>query len=125
MAASFTWTQGSPDQIARLIQSLSRQAPNVVNDIATSEASCAEAWMKENAPWTDRTSDARQGLFGRSERSGNVITVTLGHTMEYGEYLELGTRYMAPRRVVIPAHRLWRLILPEQAGKELMEMFAP
>lgn len=123
--ATFTWTDGSPDQIADVIRALARQAPNVVADIATSEASRAEAWMKENAPWTDRTTDARNGLFGRSERSGNVITVTFGHTVEYGPYLELGTYKMAPRRIVIPAHRLWRYKLPEQVGRGLMEMFAP
>lgn len=123
--ATFTWTDGSPDQIADVIRALARQAPNVVADIATSEASRAEAWMKDNAPWTDRTSNARSGLFGRSERSGNVITVTLGHTVEYGPYLELGTYKMTPRRIVIPAHRLWRYKLPEQVGRGLMEMFAP
>lgn len=125
MAATFTWTQGSPDQIADVLRALARQAPNVVNDIATSEASRAEAWMKENAPWTDRTGNARQGLFGRSERSGNVITVTLGGTMDYIPYLELGTYRMTPRRVIIPAHRLWRFVLPEQVGLGLMELFAP
>ena len=125
MAATFTWTQGSPDQIADVLRALARQAPNVVNDIATSEASRAEAWMKENAPWTDRTGNARKSLFGRSERSGNVITVTFGGTMDYIPYLELGTYRMAPRRVIIPAHRLWRFVLPEQVGLGLMEMFAP
>ena len=125
MAATFTWTQGSPDQIADVLRALARRAPDVVNDIATSEASRAEAWMKENAPWTDRTGNARQGLFGTSERSGNVITVTLGHTMDYGPYLELGTYRMRPRRVVIPAHRLWQYKLPEQVARGLMELFAP
>lgn len=123
--ATFTWTDGSPDQIADVLRALARQAPNVVADIATDEASRAEAWMKENAPWTDRTTNARSGLFGRSERSGNIITVTFGHTVEYGQYLELGTYKMTPRRIVIPAHRLWRFVLPEQVGRGLMEMFAP
>ncbi len=49
----------------------------------------AEAEMKRDAPWTDRTSHARQGLKGRAEQYHDRVQVTLSHTMEYGVHLEL------------------------------------
>jgi hypothetical protein len=48
-----------------------------------------EAEAKRNAPWTDRTSLARQGLHGGAEFDGSDIVIYVAHTMEYGIYLEL------------------------------------
>lgn len=122
---NFSWTQGSPDQIARTIHALAQRAPDVVADVAASEALRAEAHMKDNARWMDRTGNARQGLFGASERTATGAIMALGGTMDYQPWLELGTRRMAPRSIITPTWRLWSRILPEQAGKALMEMFAP
>lgn len=124
-SSTFRWTDGSPAQIAATIHSLASKAPAVVEDTAKSEASRAEAWMKENAPWEDRTGNARKGLFVVVERSGDVIIITFGGTEDYIPFLEQGTYKMTPRRIIIPANRLWRLILPEQVGLALMDMFAP
>ena len=57
----------------------------------------AEATMKNEAPWNDQSSNARNRLFGRAEvfdsdPSHYVTGFVLGHGMEYGIYLELGTR---------------------------------
>ena len=81
-----------------------------------------ESSAKAGAPWTDRTANARQGLFyavdggGQSEVSGSqrlagqesatvsaakdVVALYLSHSMNYGVYLELA---MAGRyRVIMP-----------------------
>lgn len=47
-----------------------------------------EAKMKSDAPWTDDTGAARQGLFAVSERKRDVISIHLGHRVSYGVYLE-------------------------------------
>jgi hypothetical protein len=49
-----------------------------------------EAEAKENAPWTDRTANARQGLraFHQELTEGSVI-LYLKHSISYGVYLEL------------------------------------
>lgn len=123
--AAFSWTSGSPEQIAREIFALADRAPDVVADVAASEALRAEAHMKDNAEWTDQTGNARQGLFGASEATPTGAIVALGGTVDYQPPLELGTRRMAPRAIIVPTWRMWERILPEEAGKALMEMFAP
>jgi hypothetical protein len=48
---------------------------------------------KANAPWTDRTGNARTGLFGTSEAdfAAKVVTIYLSHgaVIDYGLWLEL------------------------------------
>lgn len=61
-----------------------------------------ENWMKENAPWTDRTGNARQGLYSDVTQIVNqAVIIILGHGVEYGVFLELSnaSRYA----VVMPA----------------------
>lgn len=49
-----------------------------------------EAYMKDNAPWDDRTGDARSGLTAAAD--GNEVKGTLGvilsHGVDYGVFLE-------------------------------------
>jgi hypothetical protein len=54
-----------------------------------------EAWMKENASWTDRTGNARQTLHAESFKALNEIGIVISHGMDYGLWLELanGGRY--------------------------------
>lgn len=48
-----------------------------------------QEYAQENAPWTDRTGDARQRLKYNSEINENGLTISIFHQMEYGIYLEL------------------------------------
>jgi hypothetical protein len=48
-----------------------------------------EAQAKLNAPWTDRTGNARQGLHGGAVLEGTDFVIYIAHTMTYGVYLEL------------------------------------
>jgi hypothetical protein len=45
-------------------------------------------YAKENAPWADRTGDARVGLDTSVELEGHVIVWQMYHTVEYGQWLE-------------------------------------
>lgn len=48
-----------------------------------------ERYAKENAPWTDRTANARQALHAYVEDvSRGIVAVYLSHGMTYGRYLE-------------------------------------
>lgn len=55
----------------------------------------ALAYMRANAPWTDRTGDARAGLGFAIDEGLTEATVTLYHSVSYGVWLEiaLGGRY--------------------------------
>lgn len=62
-----------------------------------------EAHMKQKAPWKDRTSNARNGLFANAARlSKGVYAIILGHSVTYGIFLELGTRFMRKRPIIVP-----------------------
>ncbi len=70
-----------------------------------------EAYMKANAPWQDRTGDARAGLSGTPYSRGDVHGVELAHGVSYGVYLEF--KYGGRDAIVIPTL--------EEKGPELMQ----
>lgn len=47
-----------------------------------------EDYMKQNAPWNDRTGDARRGLKAETSDTLNVVNMKLSHSVDYGVYLE-------------------------------------
>jgi HK97 gp10 family phage protein len=63
-----------------------------------------EAHMKQKAPWHDRTTNARNGLaaFAAKTTTAGSFVIVLVHTVTYGIYLELGTRFMKARPIIIP-----------------------
>lgn len=46
------------------------------------------AYAKENAPWADRTGNARAGLDVEVDSEGGELSLTLFHTVDYGQWLE-------------------------------------
>lgn len=63
--------------------------------LAANWAARMEAHMKTKAPWQDRTGNARAGLFAKPGTDGDDIVIILGHSVDYGVYLELahGRKY--------------------------------
>jgi HK97 gp10 family phage protein len=63
-----------------------------------------ESHMKQKAPWHDRTTNARNGLRAFAAKTGAAgsFVIVLVHTVTYGIYLELGTRFMKARPIIIP-----------------------
>lgn len=50
-----------------------------------------ETHMKTRAPWTDRTTNARNGLFAVATKlntRGSRVGIILAHSVDYGIYLE-------------------------------------
>lgn len=53
-------------------------------------ASKMESWAKQNAPWTDRTGQARQRLTGQAYwENSNIVVAAIAHQVDYGIWLEL------------------------------------
>lgn len=46
-------------------------------------------YMRSNAKWTDRTGNARQGLFAKYDNKAGVHSIDLYHTVPYGIWLEI------------------------------------
>ena len=60
-----------------------------LDELADAWQPIIEDYMKINAPWTDRTSNARQTLNVTVDKSKDRTELVLAHGMEYGIYLEL------------------------------------
>lgn len=48
-----------------------------------------EAYAKSNAPWSDITGSARNGLTARVFMEGGEVVLELAHTVEHGYWLEV------------------------------------
>lgn len=59
-----------------------------------------EAEAKRNAPWTDRTSNARNSIQGKAEWRGNELAIQLSGNMNYFVFLELAME------------KRWAIIMP-------------
>lgn len=61
-----------------------------------------EQWMKDHAPWEDRTGLARQELFAAVKPEGFRVTIYFGHGLDvpYGIYLEV--RWGGFYSIIIP-----------------------
>jgi hypothetical protein len=59
-----------------------------------------ESYMKTNAPWTDRTSNARNGLGAKAFADGYNHGIICFHSVPYGIWLEVANngRY----RIIVP-----------------------
>lgn len=67
-------------------------------------AAYATGWLKQNAPWTDRTSAARTGLVTIPMSMGNSHELLMAYSVYYGIWLEVANsgRYA----VITPAMRI-------------------
>lgn len=65
------------------------------------QASRSEAWMKANARWTDRTTNARNSLYTATRHSRGRHEILLSHGVHYGIYLE--TRFAGRYEIINPA----------------------
>ena len=85
--------QRPPSELATAIERYGDRVLTTVAAIAQYAATQMQNEAKANAPWTDRTGNARTGLFGTSEAdfAAKVVTIYLSHgaTIDYGVWLEL------------------------------------
>lgn len=97
-----------------LTPNIKEMAPRLqqrVDSLVGYTAQRGQDWMRSHAPWTDRTSNARNGLFGTSYAYQNGYRITFYHTMPYGIFLE--TRWDGKYQVIMPT--------VQKMGSELMK----
>jgi hypothetical protein len=99
----FDWTISPEAQLVRNLVLYQARALAAIRALMNTFAAKIEAYARSHAPWSDVTGAARQGLRAFVEGAGFQITLYLVTSVVYGLYLELGTRYMAPRPIVMPA----------------------
>lgn len=115
---SFDWQRSPSQAFGDLAQEYAQLIHDTVLVICNRFVPIIEAWLKENAPWTDRTGNARQSLFADVDQiARSAIIVILGHGVEYGEWLEFahGSMYA----VIAPALDYFAPILWSAIRREL------
>ena len=105
-AGGFRWTDTS---LFEGIANFERKTGDRIGEAAKDFAADLLQYAQNNAPWEDRTGDARSGLYADVNLDSNDLTIELGHTVDYGIWLEIrwGGRYA----IIIPTI--------EQMGPEL------
>jgi len=82
-----------PSELARSLDQYGDRVLTAVGAVAQYVATQMQDSAKANAPWEDRTGNARTGLFGTSEVdfAEKVVTIYLSHSavLDYGIWLEL------------------------------------
>lgn len=61
----------------------------VAEEVMKESARRVDAEAQANAPWEDRTGDARSGLTADVTNQDGIVELTLYHTVDYGLWLEV------------------------------------
>jgi hypothetical protein len=101
-AQAFTWTIAPDQQLIPNLKGYGDKVWAAIGQLADLFSARMEAYAKQNAPWTDRTGAARAGLRGFTVKAAASVVLYLVHSVSYGVFLELGTRRMSPRPIIMP-----------------------
>lgn len=99
--ASFSWDTSK----FKSAKHMERKLDRAIRGVCRYWDGRVEAAMKTGAPWTDRTSNARNGLaaFAGTTSRGHAIYLT--HSVHYGIYLE--TRNNERYAIILPTIRAY------------------
>jgi hypothetical protein len=91
--AGIRWTT-PPSELAVAVERYGDRVLTAVAAVAQRVATEMQNQAKADAPWTDRTGNARTGIFGTSEADfgAHIVTIYLSHsaTLTYPLFLEIG-----------------------------------
>lgn len=105
----FEWVTTPVDAVTAGMSEYERALYQAIYTICLRRKPEIENWMKANAPWTDRTGNARQTLHVDVEATVGAIALYLAHGMHYGIYLE--TKHAGRYAIVTPAVEHWTPII--------------
>lgn len=105
---SFSWRITPDDAFGPLAGAYAEQIEQGIVDLCERLTDEITDYMKENAPWTDRTGAARDSLYSvvqHEVRQAVSILLSHGSLIPYGVYLELshGGRYA----IIAPSVDWW------------------
>lgn len=88
------------DNLTLKVAALPAGVNRAINALFLSQAPKVQSYARSSAPWTDRTGNARNGLFAKNGGGGGSYHIDLYHTVPYGIYLE--TKYGGRDQVIVP-----------------------
>jgi len=90
MQSGFQWKVSPEKTFPELADAYISAIHRGIRAIADRRAPEIANWMKDNAPWTDRTGNARQTLWTEvTDVANKMVTIMLSHGVYYGIFLEL------------------------------------
>lgn len=100
--AGIRWETPPAQMFAQVGAMGAANAETIAVRVAERNADEIRAWMRENAPWTDRTGEARAGLDTEVIHViARAVFIVLYHRVSYGIYLEFARA--ARYRILAPA----------------------
>ena len=87
------------NDVIRNLENTMKQVRNAAQTALQISAVQAVVYAKQNAPWTDRTGNARRSI--HSESASDGMSVSIGIGVSYGVFLENG--YGGRYRIIDPA----------------------
>jgi hypothetical protein len=105
----FKWVVAPQDVLPQMAEKYTQAIFASGRHVAYDRAEDMEQWAKLNAPWTDRTTDARTYLHATVEEVGPIGNIVLAHGVPYGIWLEVanGGRFA----IIAPAIDHWGPII--------------
>lgn len=102
---SFSWNQPSVANLLQNTSELGDRVDRAVGQVMERQGDLATAYMKTNAPWTDRTSVARNGLGAIAFKQGTRWVLNLFGRANYQIWLEVknGGKYA----IITPTIQIW------------------
>lgn len=79
------------------------------------------AYAQSNAPWNDRTGEARMGLVTDVVNEGDEVTLYLAHTAEHGQWLE--TIQNGRFAIIMPTLETFAPIIFQETGARFKGMY--
>lgn len=90
---ALSWPGGTTKELQSNIGAVDVRMQRVIGGLFLYAEGEGTDYMKENAPWTDRTGNARAGLHAYVPPSGgednDIFELIFAHSMYYGVFLEL------------------------------------
>lgn len=105
----FKWDVDPNDVFPEMAYKYTQAVFQSGRNIAYDRAEDMEAWAKANAPWTDRTTDAREFLAATVDENGPIGTIVLAHGVPYGLWLEIA--HQGKYAIIAPAIDYWAPIV--------------
>jgi len=101
MRVRIDWDDG---QIRKNVHRLNAETIHGIGLAFDVQAARSTAYMKTNAPWTDRTSAARNGLHAVTTHSRSRFELILAHAVSYGIWLEV--KFSGRDAIILPSLRV-------------------
>lgn len=98
----FEW-KDRPDEIKRGLHKLDLETKDKLKAVFDFQAAQSTTHMKVNAPWTDRTSAARNGLHAIANSGPGYFELVLSHAVSYGIWLEVANS--GKYQIILPSLR--------------------